>query len=223
MTVAIGPGDAVATLFRNGADAVAATFGVMMTGAVEVPINPALSADDSRIVARWPTFVCCSPARHWQSMSAPMAPPSLSSRASSRRRSIRPAFPLSTAARQRASSSRRAPRVVRRARFTARSGAGQPNILLRANLPFRPGADSNVLLMTPFSHGSSLMTHAYLSSGASVTLLDGVDPPVVLDILHPRRMRRDVRAANGARQDRRGGRRTTIFVAVTPDSAAPRC
>ena len=44
MAAAIGPGDAVATLFRNGSQAVAATFGVMMAGAVEVPLNPALSA-----------------------------------------------------------------------------------------------------------------------------------------------------------------------------------
>jgi malonyl-CoA/methylmalonyl-CoA synthetase len=44
MAPAIGPGDAVATLFRNGSQAVAATFGVMMAGAVKVPLNPALSA-----------------------------------------------------------------------------------------------------------------------------------------------------------------------------------
>lgn len=65
----------------------------------------------------------------------------------------------------------------------SQNGRWTANILLRASLPLRPDADSNVLLMTPFSHGSSLMTHAYLSSGASVTLLDGVDTAVVLGIL----------------------------------------
>jgi malonyl-CoA/methylmalonyl-CoA synthetase len=62
-------------------------------------------------------------------------------------------------------------------------GRWTANVLLRASLPLKPDANSRVLLMTPFSHGSSLMTYAYLSSGASVILLDGVDPPTVLGLI----------------------------------------
>src|SRR5262245_56532169 len=42
----VRPGDAVATLFRNGRDAVSASYGVTMSGAVEVPLNPALGPAD---------------------------------------------------------------------------------------------------------------------------------------------------------------------------------
>jgi acyl-CoA synthetase (AMP-forming)/AMP-acid ligase II len=40
--------------------------------------------------------------------------------------------------------------------------------------------------MTPFSHGSSLMTMAYHSGGATVTLHDGVDPDIVLPMIETR-------------------------------------
>jgi acyl-CoA synthetase (AMP-forming)/AMP-acid ligase II len=183
MAAGIGPGDAVATLFRNGADAVAATFGVMMTGAVEVPINPALSADER--------MYCCAVAdvRLLLTSAALANHVSTDGAAVLIIESIKPGS-LDPASFPFVDSSAPA-RIVFTSGTTGRPkgavhsqiGRWTANILLRANLPFRPGADSNVLLMTPFSHGSSLMTHAYLSSGASVTLLDGVDPPVVLDIL----------------------------------------
>ena len=37
--------------------------------------------------------------------------------------------------------------------------------------------------MTPFSHGASLLTYAYLDQGGSVMLLDGVDTDVVLPLI----------------------------------------
>lgn len=179
----IGPGDAVATLFRNGADAVAATFGVMMAGAVEVPINPALSAAERSYccgVADVSLLVCGAGLAGDIGADGP---------AVLNIDSITPAA-LDPAAFPHVASNAPA-RVVFTSGTTGRPkgavhsqiGRWTANILLRANLPLQPGPDSNALLMTPFSHGSSLMTHAYLSSGAAVTLLDGVDPPTVLGIL----------------------------------------
>jgi acyl-CoA synthetase (AMP-forming)/AMP-acid ligase II len=184
LTIAgIGPGDAVATLFRNGADAVAATFGVMMAGAVEVPINPALStAERTYCCAVADVRLLVSGAGLAKDISADG--PAVLNIESVKQAALDPAaFPLvegNTPARIVFTSG-----TTGRPKGAVHSQIGRwtANILLRANLPFRPGADSNVLLMTPFSHGSSLMTHAYLSSGASVTLLDGVDPPTVLGIL----------------------------------------
>ena len=49
------------------------------------------------------------------------------------------------------------------------------HVLLRAHQPFVPGAHDRVLLMTAFSHGAALVTAAWLDSGASVELIDGVD------------------------------------------------
>ena len=49
------------------------------------------------------------------------------------------------------------------------------HVLLRAHQPFVPDAHDRVLLMTAFSHGAALVTAAWLESGASVELIDGVD------------------------------------------------
>src|SRR6266567_149292 len=49
------------------------------------------------------------------------------------------------------------------------------HVLLRAHLPFVPGANDRVLLMTAYAHGAALVTAAWLESGASVELIDGVD------------------------------------------------
>lgn len=183
MAMGIGPGDAVATMFRNGADAVAATVGVMMTGAVEVPVNPALSADERAYCFGVADVRLLVTSAHLaKDIDARM--PAVLIIEGIKPTSLDPAnFPFVDGD---------APaRIVFTSGTTGRpkgavhsqNGRWTANILLRANLPFRPGAESNVLLMTPFSHGSSLMTHAYLSSGASVTLLDGVDPSIVLGIL----------------------------------------
>ena len=47
--------------------------------------------------------------------------------------------------------------------------------LLKAALPFTPSPGSRILLMTPFSHGASLLTFAWCDHGGEVVLLDGVD------------------------------------------------
>lgn len=49
------------------------------------------------------------------------------------------------------------------------------HVLLRSSLPFAPGANDRVLLMTAYAHGAALVTAAWLESGASVELIDGVD------------------------------------------------
>jgi acyl-CoA synthetase (AMP-forming)/AMP-acid ligase II len=177
------PGDAVATLFRNGADAVAATFGVMMAGAVEVPINPALSAaerthclaiSDAGLVVTSAEFAGGLIAEQRATLSIDDV----------KQTALDPAaFPLVDGDKPARIVFTSGTTGLPKGAVHSQHGRWTANILLRASLPFQPDADSNVLLMTPISHGSSLMTHAYLSSGASVTLLDGVDPPAVLGIL----------------------------------------
>src|SRR6185503_5897766 len=49
------------------------------------------------------------------------------------------------------------------------------HVLLRAHLPFVPDANDRVLLMTAYAHGAALVAAAWLESGASVELIDGVD------------------------------------------------
>lgn len=55
--------------------------------------------------------------------------------------------------------------------------------LLKATLPFMPGEGSRILLMTPFSHGASLLTFAWCDLGAEVVLMDGVDPARIEPLL----------------------------------------
>jgi len=51
--------------------------------------------------------------------------------------------------------------------------------MLKASLPFVPAPGEKILLMTPFVHGSSLLTYAWCDHGGHVVLLDGVDMPRV--------------------------------------------
>jgi acyl-CoA synthetase (AMP-forming)/AMP-acid ligase II len=60
------------------------------------------------------------------------------------------------------------------------------NILQRAHLPFVPEKNSRVLLMTPYTHGASLITYAFLDHGASIYLMDGVRLDIVRDLLERR-------------------------------------
>jgi acyl-coenzyme A synthetase/AMP-(fatty) acid ligase len=50
------------------------------------------------------------------------------------------------------------------------------HVLLRSHLPFVPGANDRILLMTAYAHGAGLLAAAWFESGASVELIDGVDP-----------------------------------------------
>lgn len=57
------------------------------------------------------------------------------------------------------------------------------HLLQRAVLPFTPGRGDRVLLMTPYVHGASLITAAWLEQGAEVVLQDGVRAEAVEPIL----------------------------------------
>ena len=57
------------------------------------------------------------------------------------------------------------------------------NELLKSVLPWVPQPGSRILLMTPFTHGASLLTCAWLDHGGEVVLLDGVDSARVGGIL----------------------------------------
>ena len=171
----VKPGEPVATFLRNGIPAVWASYGIKMTGAAETPLNPALTEDERRYCVRLaaikrvvtgaaaaPFFraLGCEaiaveevPAEPGDCARIPVVP------AQVRGRII---FTSGTTGRPKA--------IVHthEARWIA-------NLLQRATLPVAPAPGTRALLMTPFTHGASLISFAFLEQGASVVLLDGVD------------------------------------------------
>ena len=178
----LGPGDMVATVFHNSALAASASYAVSISGAAEVPVNPLLSQ------AELAHAMSCSGAQAVLVDGADPALPGLSLpiedvRRITPRRFTPDGWPEVD------------PEAPSRIVFTSgTTGAAKGAIhchrgrwigtlMLRASLPLQPKVRSRILLMTPFSHGSSLLTFAYLAEGESVHLLRGVDPEVVLPLL----------------------------------------
>jgi acyl-CoA synthetase (AMP-forming)/AMP-acid ligase II len=175
----VKPGEPVATFLRNSIPAVWASYGVKLSGAAETPLNPVLTQDERRYCVglagakRVVTNAAETP--FFQSLgceaiaveTVPDVPSDLSrfppAQAQLWGRII---FTSGTTGRPKA--------IVHthEARWIA-------NLLQRATLPYAPGPGTRVLLMTPFTHGASLISFAFLEHGASVVLLDGVDLPKV--------------------------------------------
>jgi len=55
--------------------------------------------------------------------------------------------------------------------------------VLKASLPFTPQRGDKIILMTPFIHGSSLLTYAWCDYGAQVVLLEGVEQQALARLL----------------------------------------
>ena len=182
----VRPGCPVVSFVRNGIPAVWASLGVILSGAAEVALNTGLSEADRLHCLR------LAGVRHAVAAEADapffraheVAVHTLESTGES---PLRPeTLPLvqdgDWARIGFTSGTTGLPKGIvtdQRARWTG-------NLLQRAAMPTRPGPDSRLLLMTPYSHGASLLTYAYLEQGGGVTLLDGVDPAVVLPMLRSR-------------------------------------
>lgn len=177
-----GPGDFVATVFHNSALAAAASYAVALAGATEVPVNPLLSqAERAHALA-------CTGARLVLHDGADGPLPD----AGAPLLDVRAIAPRELAAGGWPDVDPDAPgRIVFTSGTTgfakgaihSQRGRWAGTLLLRASLPLLPDRSNRILLMTPFSHGSSLLTFAYLAHGASVHLMRGADPDAVLPLL----------------------------------------
>jgi len=182
LTLGVSSGDYVATIFHNSALAASASYAVSLLGAAEVPINPLLSEKELQHALR------CAHVKIVLADGADPKPPV----GSIRLEDIRP---VTSGQLNPSLWADVAPEAPSRIVFTSgttgaakgaihsHQGRWTANLLLRAALPFLPDRSNRILLMTPFSHGSSLLTFAYLAEGASVHLLRGVDPAIVLPLI----------------------------------------
>jgi acyl-coenzyme A synthetase/AMP-(fatty) acid ligase len=179
----IRPGEPVATFLRNSIAAVWSSIGVVLTGAAEVALNPGLNEADCghciRLAQVKHVVTTAERAAFFGSLGTRVhLVEDVGERDLEPERFPRVA-PEEWAKIGFTSGTTGAPKGI----VTSQRGRANGNLLQRAAIPHRPGPASRLLLMTPFSHGASLLTYAYLDLGGSVMLLDGVDTDLVLGIL----------------------------------------
>jgi acyl-CoA synthetase (AMP-forming)/AMP-acid ligase II len=179
----VQPGDPVASFIRNGIPAVWTGYGISLSGAAELSMNTGLNEADRRhclgLAKVRHVVTAAADAGLFQAMGL--------------------AVHLTGDVEERTLVASELPQVATEdwARIgftsgttglpkgivTSQRGRWMGNLLQRATMPHKPGPGSCLLLMTPFSHGASLLTYATMDAGGSVMLLDGVDPAYVIDLI----------------------------------------
>jgi malonyl-CoA/methylmalonyl-CoA synthetase len=177
------PGEAVATFLHNGRAAVAVAYGTQFAGVCETALNIAYSEAELRVVlgiAGCRLAVC---GREHAGFFRDLGLHVIVAEEIAGERLQAARFPSVDAG------------LPGRMGFTSGT-TGLPkgivyshatrfvaNLALQASLPWLPQAGERVLLMTPFAHGASLQSFAWLDQGGEVVLHEGVDPERVRPLL----------------------------------------
>lgn len=181
----VAAGYPVATLLPNATAALWASLGVRITGAAEVPIGWSSTIDEIAWCARLSgsrkviTLAC----RAEQLREAGLEPLCLDRIKIAATDQAFDAVPAGRPGRILFTSG-----TTGKPKGVLYSHAARWNgeQLLKATLPFVPAPGERIILMTPFVHGSSLLTYAWCDHGAHVVLLDGVQQEVLArEISHP--------------------------------------
>ncbi|NMJ43308.1 acyl--CoA ligase [Roseomonas sp. JC162] len=178
----VAPGAPVATLVPNGVDAPWVSAGVTVSGACEVVVNAHSTDAEIGWFAELAGF---------RRVMAPAAQGARLAALGLEPWAIEEIAPEPPAARLPAVPAEAWGRILFTSGTTGRpkgivhthGGRWTAHLLQRAVLPFAPGRGDRVLLMTPFVHGASLISAAWLEQGAEVVLQDGVKAEAVLPVL----------------------------------------
>lgn len=174
------PGKAIASLLPNSVQAVWASYGIRMNGAAETPLSWGYTLDEIQWCAKLAGFdsVITKKEREDELRSIGLQTIDIDTLAAS------PEFktlhsPLRTLP---AIAGDQAGRIL----FTSGT-TGKPKgvryshaarwmgeQLLKAEMPFIPSAGEQILLMTPFVHGASLLTYAWCDFGGTIIIHPGV-------------------------------------------------
>jgi acyl-CoA synthetase (AMP-forming)/AMP-acid ligase II len=178
----IAPGEPVGTLLPNGIAAVWASYGVMLSGACETPV--AWNSTEAEI--RWAVSL----------VKIRLVVTTQQREAALRAMGCEVMLVEDIGIDGAAAPCAPAPADAWGRIFFSSGTTGKPkgivyshwrrwfgNQLLKSVLPWVPQPGSRILLMTPFTHGASLLTFAWHDHGGEVVLLDGVDPQRVEVIL----------------------------------------
>ncbi len=174
-------GQPVATLMPNSVDAVWVSYGVRLAGACETPLSWSYTLDEIDWCRQLASFkhVVTLDQRAEQMVTLGLSwidarEPNLASMRLPPTSIVAtlPSVPAETPGRLLFTSGTTGkPKGV----LYTHGARWQGEQLLKASLPFVPARGARILLMTPFVHGSSLLTFAWLDHGGTIVLHDGVN------------------------------------------------
>ena len=166
----------------NGPDAAWVSFGLTIAGAAETPVNVAATDAELAWYARLADFrsVVAPAAAAARLAALGLSPLALEAVAPEVDQAPLPPVPAEAWGRiMFTSGTTGRPKAV----VHGHGGRWTAHLLQRAALPFAPSPGERLLLMTPFPHGASLLTYAWLDYGGEVVLLPGVLPERIAPLL----------------------------------------